>query len=151
MSLCTWLAIKSRHSSCLKSKSASFTKLDTGIRWLLSTACVAWLHKPRTLGATVTTASAASKRSARPLTMRGVVTCSGELARRTWLNTAPPFCAKPEKSKVINAFPSRCAAMPNNAPIVRTPVPPTPVTAMLKGWSRFILGWGSGKSSNACF
>ena len=51
--------------------------------------------------------------------------------RATWrcahgVNTAPPFCASPAMSIMPQPLPSRCAAMPSTAPIVTTPVPPTP-------------------------
>ena len=51
-------------------------------------------------------------------------------ARRTWLITAPFFCARPVKSSTVQPLPSRCAAMPISAPTVMTPVPPMPVTRM---------------------
>ena len=50
---------------------------------------------------------------------------------RTWLITAPPFCASPDMSRIMLALPSICAAMPSSAPMVKTPVPPTPPTATL--------------------
>ena len=39
-------------------------------------------------------------------------------------------CARPEKFSRVVAVPSRCAAIDSTAPIVVTPVPPTPVTRM---------------------
>ena len=54
----------------------------------------------------------------------------GRGARRTWLITAPFFCASPVKSSTVQPLPSRCAAMPSSAPTVTTPVPPMPVTSM---------------------
>ena len=58
-------------------------------------------------------------------------------AMRTWLITAPFFCASPVKSSAEQPLPSRCAAMPSSAPMVMTPVPPMPVTRMLYGASQF--------------
>ena len=51
---------------------------------------------------------------------------SGVLAMRTWENTEPPFWASPAMSIMPQPLPSRCAAMPSMAPMVTTPVPPTP-------------------------
>ena len=45
---------------------------------------------------------------------------------RTWVNTEPPFWARPAMSIMPQPLPSRCAAMPSIAPTVTTPVPPTP-------------------------
>ena len=58
---------------------------------------------------------------------------SGRAAIRRWLVTAPPFWAIPNWSTVENAMPSRWAAMVTRAPMVTTPVPPTPATRMLNG------------------
>ena len=58
---------------------------------------------------------------------------SGCGASRTWLVTAPFFCARPVKSSTLQPLPSRCAAMPSSAPTVMTPVPPMPVTRMPYG------------------
>ena len=81
--------------------------------------------------AAATTSSAAITRSAVPVTMREQVTSAVCSDSRTWLSTAPPFCARPDMSRIMLALPSICAAMPSSAPIVSTPVPPTPPTAML--------------------
>ncbi len=81
--------------------------------------------------ATATTSSAAITRSAVPVTMREQVTSAVCSDSRTWLNTAPPFCARPDMSRIMLALPSICAAMPSSAPMVSTPVPPTPPTATL--------------------
>src|SRR5258708_6002613 len=43
---------------------------------------------------------------------------SGCLAMRRWLNTAPPFCARPAMSMTPAALPSRCAAVPRICAIV---------------------------------
>jgi hypothetical protein len=48
----------------------------------------------------------------------------------TWLQVAPPFCARPAASCVTMPLPSMCAAMPSSWPMVMTPVPPTPATTM---------------------
>jgi len=34
----------------------------------------------------------------------------------------PPFCARPDMSRIIEALPSIWAAMPSSAPMVKTPV-----------------------------
>ena len=68
---------------------------------------------------------------------------SGFFAIRTCDKTCPPFCARPVISKVEDAFPSTCAAMPTMAETVVTPVPPTPVNTIERGRSKFI-GSGSG-------
>ena len=47
--------------------------------------------------------------------------------------TEPPFCARPVMSSTAAPLPSMCAAMPSSAPMVTTPVPPTPVTRMPYG------------------
>ena len=52
---------------------------------------------------------------------------AGVAAMRTWLVTGPPFWARPAMSITAAALPSRCAAMARSAPMVTTPVPPTPV------------------------
>ena len=62
--------------------------------------------------------------------------------------TAPFFCDRPVKSSVEQAMPSTCAAMPSNAPMVITPVPPMPVTRMLKGASSAGSA-GCGRSANS--
>ena len=49
---------------------------------------------------------------------------------RTWLNTAPPFCASPVMSTAEAARPSTCAAMARIEAVVVTPVPPMPVNRM---------------------
>ena len=59
--------------------------------------------------------------------------------------TAPPFCARPVISKILESLPSMCEAMPTIAEMVRTPVPPIPVSIILvmpsDSWY-----FGSGKS-----
>ena len=72
---------------------------------------------------------------------RVVVTSPGRAAIRTWLTTAPPFCASPVWSSTEHPFDSRWAAIPSSAPMVMTPVPPTPVTMIMlvvedfNGWT----------------
>ena len=72
-------------------------------------------------------------RLALPGAMRTLERSSADGAMRTWLMTAPFFCDRPVKSSVEQALPSTWAAMPSSAPMVMTPVPPMPVTRMLKG------------------
>ena len=64
---------------------------------------------------------------------------------RTWVVTAPPFCARPVWSSTLAPLPSRCAAMPISAPMVTTPVPPMPVIRMFQGWSRSAGSAGIGQ------
>jgi hypothetical protein len=61
-----------------------------------------------------------------PAAMRGAATGRSGREMRTWLITAPPFCARPAMSRIIGILPSTCAAMPRMAPMVRTPVPADP-------------------------
>ena len=49
---------------------------------------------------------------------------------RTWLNTAPPFWARPVMSTTEAARPSTWAAIARIEATVVTPVPPTPVKTM---------------------
>src|SRR6478735_7668339 len=65
---------------------------------------------------------------------------SGRGASLTWLKTAPPFWARPAMSIMPQPLPSRCAAMPRMAPMVTTPVPPTPVTITAKLRPRAVDG-----------
>ena len=75
----------------------------------------------------LTTRSQPSSRSAPPAPRRTACKASGEAPMRTWLITAPPFCAMPSWSSTVTPLPSMCAAMPMMAPMVTTPVPPMPV------------------------
>ena len=115
-----------------KSKSRLRMKSAIGIRCVLTTPWV----RPDSHSVSVSfeiaiTSSAAIRRSAVPVTMREQVTSCGFFDKRTWLSTAPPFCARPDMSRIMLALPSIWAAMPSSAPMVSTPVPPTPPTAML--------------------
>ena len=74
-----------------------------------------------------------STRSAWPLATRALWIASGRAASRTCDITAPPFCASPAMSRITTPLLSMCAAMPISAPIVTTPVPPTPVISTLYG------------------
>lgn len=47
--------------------------------------------------------------------MRDAGMASAEVASRTWLTTAPFFCANPVKSSTVAALPSAFAAAPSNA------------------------------------
>jgi hypothetical protein len=58
----------------------------------------------------------------------------GSWAMRQWIETAPPFWARPAISMTPAPLPSSRAAMASSAPTVTTPVPPTPVITMLKVW-----------------
>src|ERR1700710_1479835 len=96
-------------------------KSAIGIRWVLMTPWVRLdSHSVMVSLAIATTSSAAITRSAVPVTMRDDVTSAGFCDRRTWLSTAPPFCASPDMSRIMLALPSICAAMPSSAPMVRT-------------------------------
>ena len=86
-------------------------------------------------------------RSAAAMPTRVVRISSWVLATRMWLQVAPPFCAKPAESCVTMPLPSMCAAMPNNWPMVMTPVPPTPATTMPQGCRRAGKS-GSGRRPN---
>lgn len=60
---------------------------------------------------------------------------------RTWLNTAPPFWARPVMSTTEAARPSTWAAMARIEATVVTPVPPTPVKTMF--WTP-VSSWNTG-------
>src|SRR5215470_11983365 len=75
----------------------------------------------------LTTRSQPSSRSAPPAPSRTACSDSGEAPMRTWLTTAPPFCAMPSWSSTLTPLSSMCAAVPMMAPMVTTPVPPMPV------------------------
>ena len=77
-----------------------------------------------------TTASHPISASADAAAIRVWCSMPGLSASLTKLITAPNFCARPEKFSRVVAVPSRCAAIDITAPIVVTPVPPTPVTRM---------------------
>ena len=66
-----------------------------------------------------------------PVATRIALISSGLSAMRTWIWTAPPFCARPAISIIAAPLPSIWAAMARFAPMVTTPVPPTPVITML--------------------
>ncbi len=83
----------------------------------------------------ITTTSQPIARSAPPVPMRVAWSSAGVLAMRTWLATAPFFCARPVTSSSRAPCPSRCAAIARIAPTVTTPVPPMPVTSTLQGTS----------------
>ena len=115
-----------------KSMSGFCTKLAVGCKSAFTKALVT----PRSIRLSAvaladTTMSQPRMRSAPPEVMRTVAISSGVAAIRTWLMTAPFFCARPVKSSVEQPRPSMCAAIPSSAPMVMTPVPPIPVTRML--------------------
>ena len=115
-----------------KLKSRLRMKSAVGMTWLLMMPTVRVASQSVIVSFdTATTSSAASTRSAVPVTMREQVTSAVCSESRTWLSTAPPFCARPDMSRIMLALPSIWAAMPSSAPMVSTPVPPTPPTAML--------------------
>ena len=59
---------------------------------------------------------------------------------RTCELTEPFFCDMPVMSSTDTSLPSKCAAMPSNAPKVITPVPPMPLINMLCGLSQGAVG-----------
>ncbi len=67
---------------------------------------------------------------------------------RIVLQTLPPFCAMPVMSSTLTCRSSICAAMPSSAPMVTTPVPPTPVTSIDHGAARDAIG-GSGSAESS--
>ncbi len=95
---------------------------------LITMAVVPGFTAARTLRVPATTMSPPSTRSALRAATRIAWISSGSLAKRMWLATAPPFCARPAMSMMPTPLPSRCAAMPRIAPMVTMPVPPMPVT-----------------------
>ena len=84
----------------------------------------------RDSSATATTMSQPRRRFASPAAMREAWRRSCRAAMRTCDQTGPPFCARPAMSSTETPLPSSVAAVPSSAPIVTTPVPPTPVTRM---------------------
>ena len=118
--------------AALTSRSGSITDAAVGSSRVLTTARV---RPGSTVASTgplaATTMSQPSTRSQPPAAMRWPTSCSGAGASRTWLVTAPFFCAAPVLSSTEQPLPSRWAAMPSSAPTVSTPVPPMPVTRML--------------------
>ena len=86
-----------------------------------------------------------STRSASPAAMRTAWMSAGVLAMRMCVVTAPPFCASPVWSSTVEPRPSRCPAMPSSAPMVTTPVPPTPVIRMFQGCDRSVRSGGAGR------
>ena len=79
-----------------------------------------------------TSISQASSVSVAALLMRGAWISDRCVASLIWVTTEPPFWAKPSWSTTLTAVPSMWAAIPNKAPTVTMPVPPTPVTSTLK-------------------
>ena len=82
-----------------------------------------------------TARSQPSSSDAPPAEMRRAWIWSWRVATRTWLVTAPNFCARPVMSSTDTPLPSMCAAIPSSAPTVTTPLPPMPVTRMFHGSS----------------
>ena len=116
-------------ASAGKTRSALRVKSPVIVSWVFTTTAVCPVRiVARVSAPAVTTASQPSTRSAAPLAIRVVVMSPGRAAIRTWLTTAPPFCASPVWSSTEHPFDSRWAAIPSSAPMVMTPVPPTPVT-----------------------
>ena len=87
-----------------------------------------------------------STRSASPAAMRTACSSAGFLPMRMCVVTAPPFCARPVWSSTEVPLPSKWAAIPSNAPMVTTPVPPTPVSRMFHGCSRLERTFGIGRA-----
>ncbi|KAG1304175.1 hypothetical protein G6F62_015741 [Rhizopus arrhizus] len=63
--------------------------------------------------------------------------------------TAPPFCDRPVWSSTVAPLTSRWPAMPSRAPMVTTPVPPTPVIRMFQGCSSVPRTTGAGRLSSS--
>ena len=82
-----------------------------------------------------------------PAAMRVAWSCAGSRAMRTWLETAPFFCARPVTSSSEQPLPSRCAATARIAPTVTTPVPPIPVDEHVEGPRRVARRAGSGSAA----
>ena len=96
--------------------------------WVLTTACeVPGSRRASASALALTTRSQPSSRLAPPAPSRTACSASGVAPSRTWLMTAPPFCAMPSWSSTVTPLPSICAAVPMMAPMVTTPVPPMPV------------------------
>ena len=131
--------MRRRSRSTGRAKSGLAMNAAVAMAWALPTALVlsgAMVDKAGTSAAV--TRSQAITASARPGSMRDWCRMDGRRAMRTWLSTAPPFCARPVKSSTDTARPSRCAAMPMTAPTVSTPVPPIPVISV--SWVVSIAG-----------
>ena len=114
-----------------------------GARCVLATAAVRCGDSSACVSAPLkVTRSAAIITSAAPVGIRvgGWAAPAGEI--RTWLTTAPPFCASPVMSSVDTKAPSRWAAVPSSWATVTTPVPPMPATTTL-AVTRFGIGVGS--------
>ena len=114
-----------------KEKSTLRVNWPSSFSCALTTTCV----RPLSMAASTfwpeaVTMSQPSTRSAPPAATRMEAMSCGLGAMRRWLVTAPPFWARPAMSMMPVPSPSRCAAMPSTAPIVTTPVPPTPVMMM---------------------
>ena len=115
-----------------KAMSGLRVKSPVGVSWLLITRRVTPSRiLPSASLPAATTRSQPSTSLASPAATRVAWMSSGRRAMRTWLSTAPPFCARPVMSSTEAPLPSIWLAMPRSAPIVTTPVPPTPVTRML--------------------
>ena len=126
---CNVSAICAMQASPGLAQLAFLTNAAVGALWLLMTT---WLRPARrrmdvSLPA-VTMGSQPITRSAQAIPTRVVRMASCVLPISTWLQVAPPFCARPPASWVTMPLPSMCAATPSNWPMVMTPVPPTPAT-----------------------
>mmetsp|Transcript_29236 Transcript_29236/g.56597 ORF Transcript_29236/g.56597 Transcript_29236/m.56597 type:complete len:243 (+) Transcript_29236:3052-3780(+) len=125
---------RSRASSAKASRSlgnansVSRVKSPVMISWLLTTAPVRPPEvRPSVLAPALTTKSPPINASHSPVATRIALISSGVFARRQWMWTAPPFWASPAISIMPAPLPSICAACAMTAPMVTTPVPPTPV------------------------
>ena len=75
--------------------------------WSLMTACVSPApHLARASKPAATTRSQPSSTFARPAEIRGACNASGRSQMRTWLTTAPYFCARPVMSSTVQPLPS---------------------------------------------
>ncbi len=100
--------------------------------------------RPSVFAPAVVTRSPPITACASPVATRIAVMSSGRSAMRRWMCTAPPFCARPAISIMPAPRPSSCAACASTAPIVTTPVPPTPVmTTLCVPWMTGSAGSGN--------
>ncbi|KAG0751063.1 hypothetical protein G6F24_014677 [Rhizopus arrhizus] len=105
-------------------------KSETGATYVLT---VTWVcprrSAPSESGATEATGSHRMAASACCQSRRTGPAEAPAGAKRIWLTTVPPFCARPVRSSTAADRPSRCAAIDTMAPMVMTPVPPMPATS----------------------
>ena len=126
------LAIERRSGDAARSMLPSVTNAAVGVTSSFTTPVVRCTDKREIIPSLpATTRSHANSKSVAPTPMRPEPSRRFSSARRIWLDTLPFFWASPVLSRTVTNLPSRCAAMPINAPTVTTPVPPIPVTRIL--------------------